>query len=281
MAGCATITSKTGNVAVLRDVDRPAIEARVVSYFRKTANIPLDTRAELSRLAPSTIPGWLDGRLEFTRGTHSEAVDFLISTDGRYLLRGEVADLTIDPAQANLAKISLRGQPVRGDPNAPVTVIEFSDFQCPYCARASKSIGAALLASYPGKVKLVHKNLPLSQIHPWAEAAAIAGECALQQSNDAFWKLYDDLFKQQKQITNKNLKDTAERVVKQAGGDLKQFSECFTARATISAIQADMGEAAALGVNSTPTFFVNGRKIAGAQPIEGFKSVIDEELSRQ
>ena len=136
----------------------------------------------------------------------------------------------------------------------------------------------SVLPAYPDKVKLVHKNLPLTQIHPWAEAAAIAGECAFLQGNDVFWSLYDDLFREQSKITATSLKEAAARAVKEAGGNEQAFRACLDDRATVAAVQADVAEAATLGVNSTPTFFVNGRKLTGAQPMDGFKAIIEEEL---
>lgn len=261
--------------------DRADIESRVKDYFRKTSNLPDDATLTMARLAPAPIPGWHEGNLEVSQGGRSQAASFLVSNDGRYLFRGEVSDLTVDPFKANAAKISLQGQPIRGDSAAPVTIVAFSDFQCPYCARAARSLEVSLLRAYPGKVRLVYKNLPLTQIHPWAESAAIAGECAFLQGNEIFWTVHDHLFQEQEKLTASTLKSAAARALKGAGGDTPEFLACVDNRATVPQVQADVAEAAALGVNSTPTFFVNGRRVSGAQPVDGFKAVIEAELSQQ
>jgi len=177
-----------------------------------------------------------------------------------------------------LAKLTTAGQPVRGDPSAPVTIVVFSDFQCPFCAKASGTIERKVLGTYKGRAKLIYKNLPLHQIHSWADGAAIAGECALLESNDCFWAVHDAFFDQQSQITNRNLKEIATKAVQRAGGDPKRFGECLKTRKTEAAVSADVAEAASLGVKSTPTFFINGRRVTGAQPIDGFTAILDEEL---
>jgi len=120
----------------------------------------------------------------------------------------------------------------------------------------------------------VYKNFPLS-IHPWAESGALASECALKQSPDEFWKMYDFLFQNQSSITLDNLKEKAQTV---SGLDAAAFGECFDKKAALDAVKADEAEAAAVGVRSTPTFFINGRKLEGAVPFENFKTVIDQAL---
>jgi len=273
LAGCALSGPR------LPPVDRGAIESKVTTYFRKTANIPRAARIQLTGLQASAVPGWQEGRIEVTVDGQSQTIDFIATNDGRYLLQGEMIDLSIDPVQTTLSKLTTQGQPILGDPNAPVTIVVFSDFQCPFCAKAERSVERKLLGSYQGKAKLVFKNLPLHQIHSWADSAAIAGECAYRENNKVFWAVHSAFFEQQAQINNRNLDDIAVRAVKQAGGDTRRFSECLRKRSTEDAVSADVAEANALGVKSTPTFFINGRRVTGAQPIEGFTAIVDEELT--
>jgi protein-disulfide isomerase len=257
------------------------VEAQVVDYFRKTAGLPRATHVHVTQLGPSALPGWQHGTLVVTLGETTESTEFWLSDDGRYLLRGELADLHQDPVQANLAKLQLEGQPVRGNPDAPVTVVEFSDFQCQFCAQASKMVDSGLLRAYRGKVRLVHKNRPLTRIHPWAQRAAIAGECAYAQSNDLFWRVYDEFFRQQAKITPETVPETARRVVKAGGGDPRAFTRCLEAPAAAGAVRADVTEALSLGVQSTPTYFINGRRLSGVQPLTILRAIIDEELGRE
>ncbi len=278
-AGCATLLPQRPDPN-LPSVDRQTIEKRVTTYFRKAVTLPRAAELTMTYLTPASIPGWQRGALEVRLEGRSQAVDFLVSNDAHYLLRGELADLTVDPIQVNLAKLSLKDQPTRGSPEAPVTIVEFTDFQCQYCARTAKSVETELLRAYRGKVRLVHKDLPLTEIHPWAESAAVASECAFAQSNDAFWKIYDEFYRQQDRITSLNLKETAARLARQSGLDMTQYNRCVESRASLPGIHADIAEATTLGVNSTPTFFINGRKLTGVQPLEAFRVVIDEELGR-
>ena len=175
-------------------VDRNAIESRVATYFRKTSNIPRSATIRLTSLQASNIPGWQDGRIEVAMGGETQTIEFIATNDGRYLLQGEMVDLSVDPVQTTLAKLTIQGQPTLGDPNAPVTIVVFSDFQCPFCAKAERSVEKKLLGSYQGKAKLVFKNLPLHQIHSWADSAAIAGECAFRENNAAFWAVHNAFF---------------------------------------------------------------------------------------
>jgi protein-disulfide isomerase len=225
------------------------------------------------------VPGWTKGTLKVTAGPRSQQGTILVSNDGRYLLRGEPVDLTVDPLQAIRAKINLSNQPSRGPADAPVTVVEYSDFQCPYCAKASAIVEHDLLTAYPDKVRLVHKSFPLTNIHPWAMSAAIAARCAFEQNNEAYWVLYEAFFSEQKTITPANVKDKALAAARRTTIDLALFETCYDGKATAAAVQADVAEGNAVGVNSTPTFFVNGRRIAGAAPLESFRAAVDAELA--
>jgi protein-disulfide isomerase len=128
-------------------------------------------------------------------------------------------------------------------------------------------------------VKFYFKHLPLKSIHPWAEGAALATECAAEQSPEGFWKMYDDIFKAQREINDDNLKAKAIEFAKAAGLDEAKFTQCFDSRAAIARVDKDLAEAEAIGANSTPTFFINGRRLEGAQPLDAFKAIIDAELA--
>jgi protein-disulfide isomerase len=127
-------------------------------------------------------------------------------------------------------------------------------------------------------VRFYFKNLPLKSIHPWAEGAAIAAECAQQQSPEGFWSMYHALFKNQRDINQGNLKENVTQYAKDASLDEAKFAQCFDAKGSQTQVDKDLEEAAAVGANSTPTFFINGRRLEGAQPFENFKAIIDQEL---
>jgi protein-disulfide isomerase len=254
------------------------IGTRVVEYFGKAVETP-GVAFKVKTLGPGEVPGWRKGVVEAALGGQTQDIPIWVSDDGRFLFRGEAIDLTLDPAVALMRKIRLDGEPSRGPADAKVTVVEYSDFECPYCARAWEIFEKEVYPGYRDKVRFVFKQLPLTQIHAWAEDAAVATECALEQGNDAFWKLYDGLFAGQAQITKDNVLDKIDAIATAGGLDAPRLRECVTSRKTLPAVRADHAEAMAIGVNSTPTFFVNGRRVQGAQSPEAFKQAIDQALA--
>ncbi len=253
------------------------ISQRVVDYFQKTVTTP-GLGFKVTKIENSEVPGWRKGNLEASLGQQTQNVAFYVSNDGKYLFRGDAVDLTVDPLKQVMNKISLDHQPSRGPSDAKVTIVEYSDFQCPYCARVYSTLESDVLKNYGDKVRFVFKNFPLTSIHPWAEDGALASECAYQQGNDQFWTMYNGLFSKQGEINKDNVKDKATEIASGGGIDVAKFQQCFDGKQAMDAVKADQGEGTALGVSSTPTFFVNGRRLSGAQTPESFKQVIDQEL---
>ena len=163
--------------------------------------------------------------------------------------------------------------PVLGAANAPVTLIEFSDFQCPFCARVMPTL-KKVKDTYGDRVRIVWKDFPLTSIHPQAFKAAEAGQCAREQGK--FWELHDRLFANQQALQPEALKEHAAAV----GLDLAKFNACFDASKYGERVQQQMSAGAELGVGSTPSIFINGRLVSGAQPYEVFTAIIDDELAR-
>ena len=163
--------------------------------------------------------------------------------------------------------------PVLGTANAPVTLVEFSDFQCPFCARVMPTL-KKVKDTYGDKVRIVWKDFPLTSIHPQAFKAAEAGQCAREQGK--FWELHDRMFANQQALQPDALKEHAAAV----GLDLAKFNACFDASKYGERVQQQMSAGSQLGVQSTPSIFINGRLVSGAQPYEVFTAIIDEELQR-
>jgi protein-disulfide isomerase len=259
-------------------VSDETIGQRVIEYFGKAVTTPGVTFT-MTKIEPAEVPGWRKGHLEAALGEQKQDVPFYVSDDGRYLFRSDAIDLTVDPFVALAQKMKIDGEPSRGPADAKVTVVEYSDFECPYCAQAWETFEKEVFPQYKDKVRFVFKQMPLTQIHPWAEDAAVATECALQQGNDQFWTLYDGLFAQQRQITKENLPAKVEEIATAGGLDVPTLKDCLAGRKTIDAVKADQAEAASVGVNGTPTFFVNGRRIQGGQSAADFKQAIDKALA--
>ena len=271
--GCGGTGGGGGGPAASDDT----ISSRVVDYFGKAVSTPGVT-FKVTKIEPAEMPGWKKGHLEAALGEQKQDVPFYVSNDGRYLFRSDAIDLTIDPFQAVMQKIKLDGAPSRGPADAKVTVVEFSDFECPFCARAWEIFEKQVYPQYADKVRFVFKQMPLTQIHPFAEDAAVAAMCALQQGNDQFWKLYEGLFAQQGEITKENLPAKVEEIATAAGLDVPKLKDCMQGRKSLDAVKADQAEAAAVGVSGTPTFFVNGRRVQGADA-NAFKQAIDQALA--
>jgi protein-disulfide isomerase len=166
-----------------------------------------------------------------------------------------------------------RADPAAGPSSAPVTIVEFSDFQCPFCQRVSPVL-KQVRDAYGDKVRVVWKDFPLTQIHPLAFRAAEAAHCAGEQGD--YWDYHDQLFASQQALASADLTNMAEQV----GLDVPRFEECLDTSRYADRVHAGIADATKLGITSTPTIFINGRRLSGAQPFEALASVIDEELSR-
>ncbi len=184
--------------------------------------------------------------------------------------RAEARSQRPDPSA--LHAVDVDGAPVRGPESAKVTIVEFADFQCPFCTRVSATLGQ-IREQYPNDVKFVFKHLPL-RIHPQAPGAHAAAEAAHRQGK--FWEMHDRIFASPTDLAPETFVGYAQ----QFGLDVGQFKKDVGSDAVKSRVDADMKEAQKLGVSGTPAFFINGKYIAGAQPFEAFKTRIDEELGK-
>ena len=169
--------------------------------------------------------------------------------------------------------IPSEGFPSLGPEDAPIVMVEFSDFQCPFCKRFHDETSQAVLAAYPDKIRFVYRHLPLTSIHQNAFPSAEASMCADEQ--DAFWQFHDKLFENQDKLGL----ELYLRIASDLGLDSAAFEDCLNSQKYKNVVQKDLDFALNLGVNSTPTFFINGLAVVGAQPLEVFKQVIDKELA--
>jgi protein-disulfide isomerase len=180
-------------------------------------------------------------------------------------------EVLLKPPPVFRAAIEVDGAPIRGPKVAPVTIVEYSDFHCPYCRRVQPTL-LQLLAKYPTQVRLIYKHLPLDNLHPQARKFAEASWCADQQNR--FWQFHDVVYAQTNP-TGVSLSALAGK----SGLNVAQFESCVASGKAASIVQAQAEEGARHGVNGTPGFFINGRPLAGAVPYETFVRVIDEELA--
>ena len=173
-------------------------------------------------------------------------------------------------------EVGIDDDPAIGVAGAPITIIEFSDFECPFCQRFHDQTFRAILESYPGQILFVYRDFPLTSIHPNAQRAAEAAQCAFEQGK--YWEFHNALFRNQQHLGNLDLYSEMAIALEM---DQERFSECIESNRYADEVTADFNDARALGITGTPTFFINGRPLVGAQPLEVFVQIIEEELAGQ
>jgi protein-disulfide isomerase len=238
---------------------KPVTDAEVTTFYQ--ANISQMQGRSLEVMAPAINRYLTDQQ----RATARDAVLAELRKAGpavRMSLDAPRSTVEIEPTD-----------PALGSASAPVTIVEFSDFQCPFCQRVAPTL-KQLKTSYGDKIRIVWKDFPLTQIHPQAFKAGEAGHCAADQGK--FWEYHDALFANQQALQPADLKKHAATV----GLDADKFAACLDSSKYGERVRDGVSQGGRLGVNSTPTVYVNGRRLSGAQPYEVFAAVIDEELAR-
>lgn len=238
-------------------------QKNIEAYLRNLYAFGPDVKLVVGPPKESPVEGMLETSIDVTIGEHKEKAKFYVSKDGRFLFRGELSDMSKDPLAENLAQIRTADAPALGDPKAPVTIVEYSDFECPICRNLHDAL-RGILPNYAGKVRVIFKDFPLEQLHPWARTAAIAGRCAYQQKPEAFWKVYDLIYDNQEVISAANAWGKMVDYASQSGLDADAFKSCMAGPEAGAAVNASHANGEKLEVNSTPTVFVNGRRMVGA-----------------
>jgi protein-disulfide isomerase len=263
---------------VATSLEDAALLKSAEAFVRKLFAWGPEIKVKLGPLAQSTAADFYVVPVEVTLNDQKENGEVFVSKDGKTLLRGEIFDMRADPFADNMGKIHLDGSPSKGPADARVTVVEYADFECPHCRELYESL-QGIEAKYP-QVRFVYKNFPLTTIHPWAQTAAIGARCAYEQSPDAFWKVHDAIFENQDVISPENVWDKLVSFASQAGLNGDTFKACLSSADAQKAVDAEHAEGVALGVNSTPTAYVNGRPLAGGDP-QTLDQYIDFELAAQ
>jgi protein-disulfide isomerase len=240
-------------------------QKNIEAYLRHLYAFGPDVLLVVGTPRESPVEGLLETTIDLTIGENKQTVKFYISRDGKYLFRGDLSDMTKDPLAESWAQIQMKDAPSMGDTKAAVTIVEYSDFECPVC-RSLHDVLRGMLPNYAGKVRLVFKDFPLEQLHPWARTAAIAGRCAYQQDPQAFWKMYDFIYDNQEIISAANAWTKMTDYAGQSGLDADAFKACMAGPEAGAAVNASRANGQLLDVNSTPTVFVNGRRLVGADP---------------
>ena len=259
----------------------PEVTHRITSEIRSRYNVPPQVTISLSEPKTGTTDGYDDLVVSFTGGTNTTHHDFLISTDRKTLAHVEKFDISQDL----MSKIDVKGRPVKGNPSAKVTVVNFDDFQCPFCSRMHSTLFENVFKDYADKIRVIYKDYPLIEIHPWAMHAAIDGNCLGEQNGPAYWDFADYIHANQKQMAGKsradafqNIDNLAKEQAQKHQLDADKLQACMQ-KQDETAVRASMAEGDKLGVDSTPTLFINGERVTGVMPEAELRSVLDRALA--
>jgi protein-disulfide isomerase len=246
----------------------------------RAALIEQEITAKVSPVSDSEIAQWYQANQARVQGASLDQVRqpirSYLTQERMQIARQQYLDTLRSKTPVRVAlepprqSVSAADGAAKGPANAPIEIIEFSDFQCPYCQRANPTVDQ-VLKTYGDRIRFVYRHFPLGN-HPNARPAAEASQCAAEQGK--FWPYHDKLFANTSRLANTDLKQHAAEL----GLDTTKFNACFDSQKYRAQVEADMRDGEEAGVNGTPAFFINGRMLSGAQPFDAFKRVIDEEL---
>ena len=257
-------------------------KARMEAYVRHLLAVIPEVQVKIDEPKSSGTSDLQQVDVHFTYQGRSQDETFFITKDGQHIIRGVVYNLGQNPFQEDLEKLKTNGSPSFGPATAPVTLVEFGDFECPNCREEAKTLRDNVPSQFATQVHVFFKDFPLEQIHPWAKAAAIAGRCVYHQSPAAFWKYHDWIYEHQAEIQPDNLKTQVMDFAKTAQDlDALQLGRCIDTKATEAEVDASLAEGRALHVDATPTLFVNGRRLVGNYPWQNIDQIINGELNYQ
>jgi len=257
--------------------DKPTLE----TYVRHLFAWGEDVKLEIGEPTPSTVAGLSEVRVRASAGAASIEQLYFVSKDGRKIIQGVAYDIADHPFRSELNKLGQVTGPSLGTPGAPVVLVLFTDYQCPYCREEAKMLRENLIKTYPKEVRLYLKEFPLEQLHPWAKAGAMAGRCILQQGEEAYWKFHDWIFDQQPQITPENLRGKVMDFAQSRQIDVLQLGRCLDTGVMEAEVNMSVELARTLGLNGTPSLFINGRRVAPQVTWEQLRGIIANEIQYQ
>ena len=258
------------------------IERQVRSYYK----VPAEVQVLVGSLAPSPeFPNFDSLIVTVDSGDRKQDLKFLVAKDRSSLIRMTKFDLSKDPFAETMSKIDVTGRPTRGVKASKVVVINFDDFECPFCSRIHQTLFPAIFKEYGDRVTFIYKDYPLVEIHPWATHAAVDANCLASQNGDAYWDFADHIHANQHEVSNEKtpaarleMLDKLSMLQGQKHNlDVVKLEACIKAQDE-SAVKASMKEAEAVGVEATPTLFINGEKIDGAVPVSELRAALDRAL---
>jgi protein-disulfide isomerase len=253
-------------------------EAEMAQRVRDAFKIPADTKVSVGDFKRSPSPDFQVGTLTIDNGKQPKRDNsVLLSRDGKYLIVSELLNLAIDPREQALHTISLHDEATQGPADAPVTIVEYADLECPTCARMNDFLETQVVPRYGNKVRIVFKEYPLP-MHDWSRTAAIACQCAYEINPASYVPLRSAIFRNQQLINITNVRETLLNYGEQAGLNRVQLAGCLDAESSYPRVQRDMAEAKRIDVSQTPTSYINGKIIIGLPSEQAYFQAIDQAL---
>jgi protein-disulfide isomerase len=281
-AGCKAQSPPSTASNNTSPVPTPQLNRRIEVLVRSQFEVPPNVDVAIGTTSKSEFPGFENLPITFSSNGKQTVVNFLLSSDGNTVARLERFDISHSPADM----ISLQNRPLRGTPEAKVTIVNFDDLECPYCARMHEQLFPATFDRYKGLVKFFYKDYPLIEIHPWAMHAAVNADCLADQNPEAYWKFVDYVHSHGSDITGPakdvhEAEKTLDKLAREEGQrstlDQARLDACIV-KQDESVVRASMKQGDSLGVNGTPTLFINGERISGALPQPELWTAIDRAL---
>jgi protein-disulfide isomerase len=258
------------------------IERHVRSYYK----IPPEVHLLIGAPSPSPeFPNYETVIVTVDNGGKKQDLTFLVSKDHSSMMRLTKFDLSKDPFAETMSKIDTSGRPTRGAKASKVVVVNFDDFQCPFCSRMHQTLFPEILKEYGDRVTFIYKDFPLVEIHPWAMHAAVDANCLAAQNGDAYWDFADYIHANQHEVSNEKTPaarlEALDKLTVLQGQkhnvDVAKLQACVKTQDE-SAVKASMKQAESVGVEATPTLFISGEKMDGAQTIAEMRIVLDRAL---
>ena len=258
------------------------IERQVRSYYK----IPPEVHVLVGSPSPnSEFPTYETVIVTVDNAGKKQDLTFLVSKDRSSMMRTIKFDLSKDPFAATMSKIDTSGRPTRGAKASKVVVVNFDDFECPFCSRMHQTLFPQIFKEYGDRVTFIYKDYPLVEIHPWAIHAAVDANCLAAQNSDAYWDFADYIHANQREVSNEKTSaarfEALDKLTLLQGQkhnlDVVKLQSCLKAQDE-TAVKASMKEAEGIGVEATPTLFINGQKIDGAVPISEVRAALDQAL---
>jgi len=264
----------------------PDLALKIEHQVRAFYSLPPEVKVTVGAITPaSEMPGYDSVSVKLDDGGKQKDYSFLLSKDRATMLRVTKFDLRKDAYTDLMSKIDVSGRPSRGAKGAKVVVVNFDDFECPFCSRMHQTLFPDILREYGDRVTFIYKDYPLAEIHPWAIHAAVDAGCLAAQNNDAYWDFADYMHANKQLIDSGKTPDARLDVVdkmammqgQRHNVDAAKLGACVKAQ-NEDQVRASMKEADSLGVSATPTLFINGQKIDGAVPISELRAALDTAL---